>query len=107
MDSRTGASSAICDSPAALIAPAVYRKLDARPNPPAMLAETSDRSALESLLSFWSEAGVEACYEDEPQDRVVRAPPPARPASVSPIRPAAVEPQASPDIAAAMAQARE
>jgi uracil-DNA glycosylase len=32
--------------------------------------------ALESLLAFWSEAGVDACYLDAPLDRTQIAPPP-------------------------------
>lgn len=35
----------------------------------------SDR-ALESLLAFWAEAGVDACYLDAPIDRTQMAPPP-------------------------------
>ncbi|RZJ97242.1 MAG: uracil-DNA glycosylase [Brevundimonas sp.] len=35
----------------------------------------SDR-ALESLLAFWSDAGVDACYLDAPVDRTQMAPPP-------------------------------
>ena len=34
-----------------------------------------DRAAAESLLAFWAEAGVEACYDDAPVDRTYVAPP--------------------------------
>jgi DNA polymerase len=62
-------------------------------------------AAAESLLAFWAQSGVDVCLEDAPVDRTVRPAKPERPA-----RPAAVgraEPQVSPDIASAMAQARE
>ncbi|WP_312821000.1 uracil-DNA glycosylase [Brevundimonas sp.] len=36
-----------------------------------MNAQTSDIAAYESLLAFWSEAGVDACYLDEPFDHTV------------------------------------
>jgi len=62
--------------------------------------------ALESLLAFWREAGVDACYEDEPVDRTVRLAPPVRPVtpSSSPARPSAPAP--SPDVSAAVLEAR-
>ena len=62
--------------------------------------------ALESLLAFWREAGVDACYEDEPVDRTVRLAPPARPvaAAPSPARPS-ISP-ATPDVSAAVLEAR-
>lgn len=36
-----------------------------------------DNAAAESLLAFWRDAGVEACFEDAPVDRTHVAPPPA------------------------------
>ena len=72
---------------------------------PPELADPADR-ALESLLAFWCEAGVEDCFEDQAVDRVVRQAPPARPAAPAPARPAATEAPVSPDLAAAIAEAR-
>jgi DNA polymerase len=67
--------------------------------------------ALESLLSFWSEAGVDICLEDQPVDRTAeaarpkRAPTPApAPAGVTAMRPVAA---VAPDVSAAIAQARQ
>ena len=67
----------------------------------------TDRRAIESLMGFWSDAGVDACYEDEAVDRTRRPPPPVRPAA-----PAATErrgpaaPGVAPDVSAAIAEAR-
>ena len=36
-----------------------------------------DTAATESLLAFWRDAGVDACFEDAPVDRTHVAPPPA------------------------------
>ena len=36
-----------------------------------------DTAAAESLLAFWRDAGVDACFEDAPVDRTHVAPPPA------------------------------
>jgi len=72
---------------------------------PVRTADSADR-ALESLLDFWSEAGVDACYEDQPVDRAVPVVPPPRPATVSPMRPAPAETPVSSDVAAAIARAR-
>ena len=36
-----------------------------------------DSAAAESLLAFWRDAGVDACFEDAPVDRTHAAPPPA------------------------------
>jgi uracil-DNA glycosylase family 4 len=77
------------------------------------MTPASDRRAAESLLAFWADAGVEALYGDAPFDRLAegaerlkaRARPPApAPAPLRPVR--AVGP-ASPDVAAALSQARE
>ena len=68
-------------------------------------AATSDTRALESLLAFWREAGVDGCFEDEPVDRTIRVTPPPRPALAS-----AAEPRESaataPDVSAAVVEAR-
>jgi DNA polymerase len=67
-----------------------------------------DPRAAESLLAFWADAGVEACYEDAAVDRIAERPRPtpiARAAPVAPPRPAAAPP--TPDVSAAIATARE
>ncbi len=69
--------------------------------------------ALESLLAFWAEAGVEASYTDAPVDRLAegaarlaaKAKPPTRPAAVATARAGVLAPAA--DIGTAVAQARE
>ena len=67
----------------------------------------SDLRALESLLAFWSEAGVETCVEDEPIDRMVPLAPPQRPIAPAALRqPAAAPESASPEIGEALEQAR-
>ena len=68
-----------------------------------------DRRALESLLAFWSEAGVEDCCEDQPVDRTEPLIQPMRPAPAAApavARAAAPEPQVSPDLAQAILEAR-
>ncbi|MBN9318644.1 MAG: uracil-DNA glycosylase [Caulobacterales bacterium] len=70
----------------------------------------ADLKAVESLLAFWAEAGVDAAYAEEPIDRVAegkarllaRPAAPAPPAAVSRGRAAAPQP----DIAAGLAEAR-
>lgn len=64
--------------------------------------------ALESLLAFWSEAGVEACIENAPVDRTTPIAPPPRPAQVvqAPSRSAAPAAAAPPEIGAALEEAR-
>jgi DNA polymerase len=42
-----------------------------------MNAAPAETAALESLLAFWRDAGVDACYEDAPVDRTHVEPPPA------------------------------
>lgn len=42
-----------------------------------MTAPSLDTAAAESLLAFWRDAGVDACFEDAPVDRTHVAPPPA------------------------------
>ncbi len=69
--------------------------------------------ALESLLAFWAEAGVEASYEDAPVDRLAqgaarlaaKAKTPTRPAAVASIIPGGPAP--SVNIAQVVEQARE
>ncbi len=67
------------------------------------MAETGTR-ALESLLGFWAEAGIDAAFAEEPVDRLAeRARPPPAPAHTA-AKPAAA---AGPDVSGAIAQARE
>lgn len=69
--------------------------------------------ALESLLAFWAEAGVDASYEDAPVDRLAqgaarlaaKAKPPTRPTAVPAAGAGVLAPKT--DIALAVAQARE
>ena len=42
-----------------------------------MSVQPLDTASAESLLAFWRDAGVEACFEDAPVDRTHVAPPPA------------------------------
>jgi len=42
-----------------------------------MSVQPLDSAAAESLLAFWRDAGVDACFEDAPVDRTHVAPPPA------------------------------
>lgn len=65
----------------------------------------ADPRALESLIAFWSEAGVEVCTDDEPLNRMTPIAPP-RTVAPTPIRPAAPAPEASPEIGEAVEQAR-
>ena len=69
-------------------------------------AANHDLRALESLLAFWSEAGVEVCTADEPIDRRIPIAPPPRAAAPTPLRPAAPLVPAAPEIGEAVAQAR-
>ena len=43
-----------------------------------MNAAVADRRAVESLLAFWAEAGVDACFEDAPVDRMAERARPVR-----------------------------
>ena len=65
-----------------------------------------DARALESLLAFWSEAGVEVCVGDEPVNRMTPLAPPVRPAAPALVREAAPAPEASPEIGEALERAR-
>lgn len=60
----------------------------------------SDVRALTNLLAFWSSAGVDTCYGDEPVDRTVRVAPvrPVMPASPARASQAAPKDQLSPDV---------
>ncbi len=69
-------------------------------------AANPDLRALESLLAFWSEAGVEVCTDDEPVDRRVPIAPPVRPAAPTPLRPPAAALEAVPEVGEALEQAR-
>lgn len=61
--------------------------------------------ALESLLAFWADAGVDAAVEDEPVDKLQRrGPVRAEPAAAAPAAPAML--RAGPDVAGALADAR-
>lgn len=42
-----------------------------------MTLHSPETAAVESLLAFWRDAGVDACFEDAPVDRTHVAPPPA------------------------------
>ena len=44
---------------------------------PPMSPHSPDTAATESLLAFWRDAGVDACFEDAPVDRTHVQPPPA------------------------------
>ena len=44
---------------------------------PLMSPHSPDTAATESLLAFWRDAGVDACFEDAPVDRTHVQPPPA------------------------------
>ncbi len=73
----------------------------------AELAPLTDTRAVESLLAFWREAGVDTCIAPEAVDRTVRLAPPTRPApaGAAPSRPAAAA-TATPDLSAAILEAR-
>jgi DNA polymerase len=64
-----------------------------------------DTLAAISLLAFWREAGVDACYADAPVDRTWRPALPAPPSPLRPQKPAAPAPE--PSAAAAVAEARQ
>lgn len=72
-----------------------------------MTLAVADPRAVESLLAFWAEAGIDACYEDDSVDRLAESLRPARPSAPAPppVAPTAAA-TAAPDIAAAMAEAR-
>lgn len=66
-----------------------------------------DERALESLLAFWADAGVDALYAEEPVNRLAET---ARPIRAEPSPVAAIQAPAvktGPDLGAIIAQARE
>ncbi|RAK61371.1 uracil-DNA glycosylase [Phenylobacterium hankyongense] len=64
--------------------------------------------AMESLLAFWAEAGVDAMLLDQPVDRIAlgRIAPPQPPAARTPLKAAPALRPGQPDISAAVAQAQ-
>ena len=66
------------------------------------MAETGPR-ALESLLGFWAEAGVDTAFTDEPVDRLAERIRPPAPVQAAPQAAAA---PAGPDVSGAIAEAR-
>jgi uracil-DNA glycosylase len=66
------------------------------------MAETGPR-ALESLLGFWAEAGVDTAFADEPVDRLAERIRPPAPVQAAPKAAAA---SAGPDVSGAIAEAR-
>jgi uracil-DNA glycosylase family 4 len=67
-----------------------------------MTMQPLDTAAAESLLAFWSEAGVDACFGDAPVDRTHVAPPPA----VKAVAKATASVVAAPDAGDAASDAR-
>jgi uracil-DNA glycosylase family 4 len=67
----------------------------------------ADPRAVESLLAFWADSGVEACFEDAPVDRIAEKVRPIRAPAPSPAAGPAMGRAAGPDVSAAVAQARE
>ncbi|MET4684924.1 uracil-DNA glycosylase family 4 [Brevundimonas faecalis] len=72
---------------------------------PRMTLQTPDIAATEALLAFWRDAGVDACYLDEPVDRTVFVAPPLSIAP-SPASSGVVTPLRAPNAADAVAEAR-
>lgn len=70
--------------------------------PTAMTPLPLDAAATESLLAFWRDAGVDACFEDAPVDRTHVVPPPA----VKAVAKATASVVAAPDAGDAVAEAR-
>jgi DNA polymerase len=62
-----------------------------------------DPRAAESLLAFWAEAGVDACFDDAPVDRTAERVRPIRQPSAAP---STVGASAGPDVSGALAEAR-
>jgi DNA polymerase len=65
--------------------------------------------AIESLMAFWADAGVDALFEDAPVDRIAERarPAPPKPVAAPTIQVRAAAPPQSPEVAAALAVARE
>ncbi|MEC8457205.1 MAG: uracil-DNA glycosylase, partial [Pseudomonadota bacterium] len=70
-----------------------------------MNAQPHEIAAIESLLAFWRDAGVDACYGEAPVDHTHLAPPPALKA-VQKATASVATPLAGPGAADAIAQAR-
>ena len=70
-----------------------------------MNAQPHEIAAIESLLAFWRDAGVDACYGDAPVDHTHLAPPPALKA-VQKATASVVTPLAGPNAADAITEAR-
>ncbi len=66
-----------------------------------MNATAHDTAATESLLAFWADAGVDACFEDAPVDRTYVAPP-----ALKAVARATASVAAAPDAAGAADEAR-
>ncbi len=71
-----------------------------------MTSPSLPQRAVESLLAFWSEAGVDACYENAPIDRTFKPAQPQRPAAPASQIGTAAPAGPGPDVAAAAADAR-
>ena len=69
---------------------------------------TPDPRAVESLLAFWAEAGVDACFEDATVDRIAERVRPIRvaPSAQSGAAMPAAQAAAGPDVSGALAEAR-
>lgn len=69
-----------------------------------MNALSLDMAAAEALFAFWRDAGVDACFEDEPVDRTIFVAPVAAkgPTTITPLR----APGAAPSVDEAAAEAR-
>ncbi len=72
------------------------------PVPTVMITQPLDAAATESLLAFWRDAGVDACFEDAPVDRTHVVPPPA----VKAVAKATASVVAAPDAGDSLAEAR-
>lgn len=68
-----------------------------------MTPAATDARALESLLAFWRDAGVEAAFEDAPVDRTLTQPKP----EVRPLARTLATVEARPDYAGGIADARK
>jgi DNA polymerase len=70
-----------------------------------MTAEAAfEARAIESLLAFWADAGIDACFADEPIDRLIERPRLVPAATPMPAVQTAAE---GPDVSAALAEARQ
>jgi DNA polymerase len=68
------------------------------------VTDPADLAALEGLLAFWRDAGVDQMYADEPQDRRAPVKPRLEPSPAFPVAAPAVA--RAPDLADAIAQAK-